>query len=61
MPNAASEALRLTIPLELAGVRLDKALARLLPHESRSRLSRLIEEGHVRVNGAHASARQRLK
>ena len=31
----------------MAGLRLDQALARLLPGESRSRLARLIEEGHV--------------
>ena len=37
--------LQLTIPLELAGLRLDQALARLLPEESRSRLARLIDEG----------------
>ena len=29
----------------MAGLRLDQALARLMPGESRSRLARLIEEG----------------
>ena len=51
----------LTIPLEMAGLRLDQALARLMPEESRSRLARLIEEGHVRVDGAQAAARRKVK
>jgi 23S rRNA pseudouridine1911/1915/1917 synthase len=38
----------------MAGLRLDQALARLMPGESRSRLARLIEEGHVLVDGAQA-------
>lgn len=45
----------------MAGLRLDQALARLLPGESRSRLARLIGEGHVRVDGREAAARQKLK
>ena len=60
-PRPAARALRLTIPLEMAGLRLDQALARLLPGESRSRLARLIVEGHVRVDGAAASARLKVK
>jgi len=51
----------LTVPLEMAGLRLDQALARLLPEESRSRLARLVEEGHVKVDGAAALPRRKLK
>src|SRR5688572_7205539 len=51
----------LTIPLEMAGLRLDQALARLLPEESRTRLARLIEEGHVLVDGETAAARLKMK
>ena len=51
----------LVIPLEMAGLRLDQALAKLLPGESRSRLARLIEEGHVTVDGKAALVRQKLK
>ena len=51
----------LTIPLEMAGLRLDQALARLLPEESRSRLARLIEEGHVRIDGETAAVRRKVK
>jgi 23S rRNA pseudouridine1911/1915/1917 synthase len=50
-----------TIPVEMAGLRLDQALARLLPQESRSRLARLIEEGKVLVEGREAAARLKMK
>jgi 23S rRNA pseudouridine1911/1915/1917 synthase len=45
----------------MAGLRLDQALARLMPEESRSRLARLIEEGHVRVDGAEVAARRKVR
>ncbi len=45
----------------MAGLRLDQALARLLPQESRSRLARLIEEGHVRMDGRAAAASLKVK
>jgi 23S rRNA pseudouridine1911/1915/1917 synthase len=45
----------------MAGLRLDQALARLLPEESRSRLARLVEEGHVTVNGERVPPRLKLK
>ena len=61
VPDPASRALKLVIPLEMAGLRLDQALAKLLPEESRTRLARLVEEGHVRVDGAAAAARMKLK
>jgi 23S rRNA pseudouridine1911/1915/1917 synthase len=60
-PQALSRELRLTIPAALAGLRLDQALARLLPEESRSRLARLIEEGRVLVDGARAAGKRKLK
>ena len=60
-PQAVSRELRLTIPAALAGLRLDQALARLLPEESRSRLARLIEEGRVLVDGARAAGKLKLK
>src|SRR5215475_5768049 len=59
--DPSGRALRLTIPLEMAGLRLDQALARLLPGESRSRLARLIEEGHVTVDGEAAASRRKVK
>ena len=40
-----------TIPIELAGQRLDQALARLFPEFSRSRLKAWLLDGAIRVNG----------
>jgi 23S rRNA pseudouridine1911/1915/1917 synthase len=48
---------RLEFPPELAGRRLDQALATLLPQYSRTRIQRWIEEGAVRVNGLAPRAR----
>jgi 23S rRNA pseudouridine1911/1915/1917 synthase len=48
---------RLEFPEELAGRRLDQALATLLPQYSRTRIQRWIEEGAVRVNGLAPRAR----
>ena len=42
---------RLTVPQTLHGKRLDAALAALLPDHSRSRLQRLVRDGHVRLDG----------
>jgi len=52
----SSREVKLTIPASMAGLRLDQALAKLLPDESRTRLAKLIEEGHVRVDGAKAGS-----
>jgi 23S rRNA pseudouridine1911/1915/1917 synthase len=60
-PQVPSPERRFTIPFELAGLRLDQALAKLLPGESRTRLAKLIGEGHVRVDGEPASIRFKLK
>ncbi|HTV77195.1 MAG TPA: 23S rRNA pseudouridine(1911/1915/1917) synthase RluD [Steroidobacteraceae bacterium] len=48
------------IPADLAGMRLDQALARLLPQYSRQRLQRWIEAGEVQVNGAVPRARDKV-
>jgi 23S rRNA pseudouridine1911/1915/1917 synthase len=45
------EALTAVLPLELAGQRLDKALAALLPDLSRARLQALIAEGRLSLDG----------
>jgi len=52
--------LALTVPAECAGLRLDQALARLLPSHSRSRLKGWIEAGRVCVDGAPAAPRRKL-
>jgi 23S rRNA pseudouridine1911/1915/1917 synthase len=61
VPGEPFRAVKLTIPLDMAGLRLDQALAKLLPGESRSRLARLIDEGHVLVDGAAAAGKRKLK
>ncbi|MBX3665670.1 MAG: 23S rRNA pseudouridine(1911/1915/1917) synthase RluD [Burkholderiales bacterium] len=51
---------RLTVPESCAGLRLDQALARLLPRYSRARLSTWIREGRVCVDGRTPAPRDRL-
>ena len=50
----------LTIPAELAGLRLDQALARVLPEHSRSRIRIWIDAGRVTVAGEAVAAKQKL-
>lgn len=54
----SAQPLRFELPSKTLPERLDKALARLLPEHSRSRLQDWIEQGHVRVNGLEARVRQ---
>lgn len=49
-----------TISADLAGLRLDQALARLMPEHSRSRLKAWIEAGGVTVSGEITAAKHRL-
>lgn len=51
---------RLAVPAQCAGLRLDLALARLLPEFSRSRLQEWIRSGHVTVNGLPASSKAKV-
>jgi 23S rRNA pseudouridine1911/1915/1917 synthase len=50
-----------TVPPELAGARLDVAVARLAPDLSRARVKRLLESGHVRLAGRAAKPAARLR
>ncbi|HET8554056.1 MAG TPA: 23S rRNA pseudouridine(1911/1915/1917) synthase RluD [Rhodanobacteraceae bacterium] len=52
---------RAEIPLELGGQRLDQALAEMFPDYSRSRLAQWIKAGDVRVDGATAAPRLRVR
>ena len=47
----------LLLPEELAGLRLDQALARALPQYSRARLQSWIDRGAVRIAGRVPRAR----
>ncbi len=49
------------IPPDLAGARLDVALARLAPDLTRSRVQRLVEAGRVRLAGRVVKAAARLR
>ena len=57
---AGETCLNLTVPLEMAGQRLDAALAALLPDYSRSRLAGWIKEGAVEVDGKAARPKDKL-
>ncbi len=48
------------IPEDLVGLRLDQALARLLPQYSRQRLQSWIEAGSVRLNGLLPRSRDKV-
>jgi 23S rRNA pseudouridine1911/1915/1917 synthase len=50
----------LTVPADCAGLRLDQALARLLPDFSRSRLARWAREQQVTLDGSVAPPRQKV-
>lgn len=50
-----------TVPDELAGMRLDQALAELFPDYSRSKLQTWIKLGRVQVNGANQKAKDKLE
>jgi 23S rRNA pseudouridine1911/1915/1917 synthase len=51
----------LTVPAEYAGLRLDQALARLLPQYSRNRLQEWVRNGHVMVDGRPAASKSRVR
>lgn len=55
-----NQALALTIPNDLGGLRLDVALQRLLPEHSRSRLQAWIKEGLVTVSGLSSTAKTKV-
>jgi 23S rRNA pseudouridine1911/1915/1917 synthase len=50
----------LTIPPGYAGLRLDQALARLLPEHSRNRLQQWVRDGLVRLDGKPVAASARV-
>ncbi|MFA7243441.1 MAG: 23S rRNA pseudouridine(1911/1915/1917) synthase RluD [Sulfuricellaceae bacterium] len=56
--NPTSTQIHLTVPPEMAGLRLDQALQRLLPEYSRSRLQEWIKQGKVMVAGNSAIPKQ---
>jgi len=59
--DAGDVALRISADARHAGIRLDKALAELMPEVSRSRLQQWVADGAVRVNGAPVRQRHELR
>src|ERR1700716_1324012 len=51
---------RLAVPAECAGLRLDQALARLMPEYSRNRLQEWMRSGHITLDGGSASAKTKV-
>jgi 23S rRNA pseudouridine1911/1915/1917 synthase len=60
VPETAGHTLEIAIPGEYAGMRLDQALARLLPDWSRNRLQAWIQEKRITVDHGEAVPRQKL-
>jgi 23S rRNA pseudouridine1911/1915/1917 synthase len=48
------------VPETLAGLRLDKALARMFPEHSRNRLQRWLKDGHVSLDSRSAKPKQKI-
>ncbi len=59
--DAADTAIRLTVPAEALGMRLDQGLARWLPQFSRGRIQEWIEAGHVTLDKRTVAIRHKLK
>lgn len=58
--SAELTAVELTVPGDCAGLRLDQALARLLPDYSRNRLSDWVRRNLVTVDGHNVQPRQKM-
>ena len=56
----ATQNLVLKVPLSLAGMRFDQALAEMLPDYSRSRLTAMVKEGAILLNGVAAAPKAKL-
>lgn len=50
----------LTVPADMAGLRLDQALAKLLPEHSRNRIAGWVRSEQVRVQGSAAKPKQKV-
>ncbi len=59
-PTPAEPPIELRVPPEMTGLRLDQALARLLPAYSRSRLQHWVRRARVTVDGAAAAPKDKV-
>ena len=60
IPPEVPSSLSFKVPIESGGLRLDQALAKLLPEYSRSRLQDWVAQGQITLNGAAATSKQRV-
>lgn len=60
-PKDGGQHLRLAIPEELYGARLDRSLAELLPERSRSFLKKLFDREGIHLDGAPAKPAQKVR
>jgi 23S rRNA pseudouridine1911/1915/1917 synthase len=60
VPRERTSSLDARVPDDLAGMRLDQALARMAPEHSRSRLRAWIDAGRVTVDGTQWEAKRRV-
>jgi len=63
MTSIENKVIELTniVPLEMAGLRLDQALAQLFPQYSRSQLKTWLEAGFITVDGRHDKPKEKVK
>jgi len=59
-PTHDPEEFEVVVPPDCAGLRLDQALARLLPHHSRNRLAGWVREARVSVDGRAVAPRDKV-
>lgn len=59
-PESTEPPIELRVPQDLAGLRLDQALARLLPQHSRSRLQDWVRRARITVDGAQAQSKDKV-
>ncbi|HTS55592.1 MAG TPA: 23S rRNA pseudouridine(1911/1915/1917) synthase RluD [Burkholderiales bacterium] len=59
-PRSVEPTIELRVPGEMTGLRLDQALARLLPAFSRSRLQHWVRHARVTVDGAAAAPKDKV-
>jgi len=58
--NYTVESVTRRVPETLAGLRLDKALARMFPEHSRNRLQKWLRAGHVSLDSRAAKPKQKI-
>ena len=61
LPPGSQEKISLVLPDEIAGQRLDQALARLLPQYSRARIQEWIREGRLMLGGKRPRTRDKVR